>query len=264
MYWLAVVGGLFFFRDKIGRFLMPYLPNLNPQVTVFYGHLITLLAAIAYILPIEFLGLAAVKRPLFVVSMWSTILTAMFTIKANYNLPPMPENFSLTNWRQSLAPIQPWLQKAMMGVDFHFLFFALIFLTSNPSIWPPLILGRRSLWNVGTHCTRAHADKRVWRLFAPTWEKLKAKEKEVLHYFAMAEIVLGFYLAVSLVLPTRQILVCLLYWNYLTTRYQVPRSHELHHQAWVQLGQQAEPVLKVMPFLRKPIEMAKGYFKQRT
>merc|ERR1719382_398419 len=148
--------------------------------------------------------------------------------------------------------VTPWLQKAMMGVDFHFLFFALIFLTAYPSLLALAILGRRSLWFVGTYCKNNTPGNTLWLRVAPSWEKLKAREEEVLSYSTLAEILLGFWLVVALVLPTRQILTCILYWNYLKTRYQVPRSHQQHAQAWGKLYQQAAPLLKVAPFLEKP------------
>jgi len=262
MWHLALFAALFFFRKQIAQRIAPLLPALPPQKAVFYGHLVTVVAAAAYILPLEFVGLRGVKRLAYLASLWSTILTSIFTIKANYGAPPVPEGLSLSNWRQVCATtLQPWLQKAMTGVDFAFLFFALIFVTSNPSVAALLILGRHRLWAVCTYCSKNTPESRLWLAFAPTWAKLKAQEQQVLAYAATAEILLAFWLTVSLLLPSRQILTCIMYWNYLKTRYQVPRSHELHAQAWRQLGQQIQPALKAVPILQKPIDFAKGWFQ---
>mmetsp|Transcript_118630 Transcript_118630/g.335545 ORF Transcript_118630/g.335545 Transcript_118630/m.335545 type:complete len:268 (-) Transcript_118630:192-995(-) len=263
MMWLLFPVGLFLFRGKIASFIAPYVPVLSPQKTSFYGHVVTLCASIVYVLPIEFLGLGMLKRPAYMLSLWSTILNAMMTIKANYGFPQLPENVSFSNITQACTTsIQPWLQKVMMGgPEFHFLFFALIFLTAYPSVVPLVILDRRSLWSVCTYCSKNTPTNPLWLRFKPTWEgKLKPKEKEVQLYSALAEIGFGIYLAVSVILPTRQLLVTVLYWNFLQNKYRVPRSHDVHLQAWRLVGQRVEPLTKALPFLQKPLGMAKDYF----
>jgi len=263
MWWLAVGAGLYFFRGKIAQKLAPMLPAITPQQSSYYGHAITLAAGLLYLLPVELVGLGVVKRIAYLTCLWSTIVTCGMTIKANYGMPPMPQTMSMAAIKQMMGTtLQPWLAKAIHSVEFNFLFFALIFVTANPSIIALAILGRRSLWSVCTYCTKNEAaGGRLWLRFKPTWEKLQAKNTEVLHYSAMAEIMLGFWLTASLALPTRQILTCFLYWNYLKTRFQGERSGKQHLQAWMQLGQQIEPLFKVAPFLRKPIDMAKGWFQ---
>lgn len=259
---MLIPGALFLFRGKIASILGPYLPSMSPQKMTFYGHLATLVLACAYVIPLELAGLGGVKRPLFTFCMWVTILTSMQTIKANYGLPALPEGMSLSSIKDAMnTKVQPWLQQAMTGPDFPFLFFALIFMTAAPSIAPLVILARRSLWSVCTYSSKSMPENRLWLKFKPTWEgKLKPREAEILLFSATAEIVLGLFLAVSLALPSRQFLVTLLYWNYLTTRYRVPRSQKFHGPAWRQLGQRVEPVLSKLPFLRAPINMAKKFF----
>lgn len=259
---------LYFFRGKIAARLSPYVGQLSPQKTALYGHISMLVGALLYILPVELLGLGTLKRPAYLLSLWSAACTMMWSIYANYGAPPMPQaSISLSNWRQSLQTVamtlQPWLQKAMNGLDFHFLFFVLIFLPAYPSVVALLILARRSLWSVGTQCSKEPPSNRLWTAFSPTWTKLKALEPEVLNYSVMAEILLGFWLAVSLLLPSRQILTCLLYWNFLKTRYNMPRSRELHTQAWAKIATTANPVLKHLlkvSLLQKGLDAAKGWF----
>lgn len=263
MWWLVAAAGLYVFRGKVAQKLAPMMPEMSPQKQSFYGHCMVLLAGFIYVLPIEFVGLGMVKKMAWLASLWSNIMTSGMTIKANFGAPPMPQAMSMSAIKELMAgALQPWLQKAMLSPDFHFLFFSLIFVTAYPSIFPLLILARRSLWSVGTHCTKNPQDGgRLWERFKPTWEKLKAREPEVLHNSAVAEILLAFWLTVSLLLPTRQILTCFLYWNYLKTRYASPRSQAFHDKAWKQLGEKAAPVLKAAPFLQKPIDMAKGWFQ---
>lgn len=262
MLWLLLVAtGLFVFRKQVAQRFGPLLPSASPQKLVFYGQLVTVGAALLYIFPLELIGLSVLKRIAYLASLWSTVITSMLAIKANYGVPAIPENISFSNWRVAAEALQPWLQKAMTGVDFHFLFFALIFLTAYPSIPALLIIGRHRLWAVCTYCSKNLPQNKLWLRFTPVWAKLKAKEPQVLAYAAMGEIMLALWLTVSLLMPSRQILTCILYWNCLKTRYQVPRSHELHAQAWKKLGAQAEPLFKALPILRKPVDLAKGWFQ---
>lgn len=83
-----------------------------------------------------------------------------------------------------------------------------------------------------------------------------------MQYSTLAEVLLGIWLTISLLLPTRQVLACMLYWNFLWTRYQVPRSQPAHAKAWRQLGDMVAPVTNKVPILNKPIDMAKAWFNR--
>lgn len=261
--------GLFMMRGKIASLLGPYLPQLDQAKTVFYGHFLSLGAGCLFLLPIELAGFGAFKRMFYVFSMWSTILTSMYTINANYGMPAMPQglSFSMAAIKQALAPMQPWLQKVMINSkDFSWLFFALIFLTAYPSVPPLMLLMRRSLWSVCGYASKADNNMSgnfLWKRFQPIWEaKLKPQTEQINQMSALAEIGLGFYLVVSMLFPWRQMLLTLLYWNYLTTRFKIPSSHDLHARAWSIVGQKVEPLLRMAPFLRPLIEKAKGYFQR--
>jgi len=264
MWWIVAAIGLYVFRKQIGR----RFPSLFPEEkeaqrrTAFYGQLITIVSVLVYIVPLELFGLHGLKRVAYLSSLWSVVATSIFTIKVNHGAPTIPQNISWSNWRETCTTtLQPWLQQVMQGGEFNFLFFALIFLTAYPSIVALLILGRHRLWAVCTYCTKEMPGNPLWLRFAPTWAKLKAKEPQVLAYAALGEIVLALWLTVSIFLPTRQIVTCLLYWNYLKMRYQVPRSHELQLKAWRRLGGMVEPVFKAVPILRRPVDLAKDWFQ---
>mmetsp|Transcript_5714 Transcript_5714/g.10260 ORF Transcript_5714/g.10260 Transcript_5714/m.10260 type:complete len:274 (-) Transcript_5714:82-903(-) len=269
MLWAIIPAVLFFFRRKIAEKLAPVLGALDPQKTAVQGHLMTVVFAALYILPFEFVGLGVLKRPAYLTSLWSNVLTLIWSIKSNYGAPPTPSfgaaGFSFSGLKASaqnaLQQLAPWLQKAMMGPDFHWLFFVLIFLTAYPTVFAVLIIGRRSLWSVGTYYAKNQPDSRLWKAFSSTWDKLKAREAEVLQYSTLAEILLGIWLVVSWALPTRQILTTFLYWNFLKTRYQVPRSQQAHLQAWQMLGQKVDPIVSKVPILNKPIDLVKGWFQ---
>lgn len=236
---------------------------MEPLRVSFFMHFLLLISGILYALPLELVGVGFVKHPAYLMSMWCTTLSSIFALKGNYGSPPVPENFSIRAPKQSFqafaVKLQPWMQKAMMSVDFHFLFFSLIFLTAYPSLPVLLILGRRSLWSVCTVCAKDYPENRLWLMFFPTWMKLQAQNAQVLEYSALAEVALGLWLAISICLPMRQILTCILYWNYLRMRYQVPRSHEQHKKAWGQIAVKTAFLFKI-PFACKIRDYAVGWF----
>eukprot|EP00928_Gymnodinium_smaydae_P027506 TRINITY_DN21263_c0_g1_i1.p1 TRINITY_DN21263_c0_g1~~TRINITY_DN21263_c0_g1_i1.p1 ORF type:complete len:265 (+),score=41.98 TRINITY_DN21263_c0_g1_i1:91-885(+) len=259
MWALAIAGVVYMMRAKLSSLFGGF--GLDAQKTVFYGHFATLVGGVIYVLPIEFLGLGQIKSLARMVCLWGTICTAWVTIKANYGLPSLPPGISMTNWRAAMAAVQPWLQKAIGGVDFHMMFFALIFLTAMTPALAVLILARRSLWSCCSYASKNMANSRLWLMVAPHWAKMKQQENVVIAYSALAEILLAIQLTIGLALPSRQIFPCLLYWNYLRTRFQAPRSHPQHAQAWAQLGEKAAPLLRAVPVLNKPIDMAKNWFR---
>eukprot|EP00913_Durusdinium_trenchii_P017125 g16105.t1 len=158
MYWLLIPGVLYFFRDRIAS----TLASLPARKTVVQGHLLTFILGSLYILPVELVGLSAFKRPLYMASLWCNLLTLLYTIKVNYGAPPLPQmtGFSMSNWKQmgqaALQTLAPWVQKAMSGVDFQWLFFVLIWIAAYPSVWAILLIGRRSLWT--WHCGKSSVE----------------------------------------------------------------------------------------------------------
>lgn len=272
MWWLAIAAGVFFFRDRIAKLLAPILPDASPARLAFFCQCAMLLAALIYVVPLELVGFGVVKRPAYLMSIWATTVSCIFTLKGAYGAPPMPENFSFGNIRNikqimmdHLPKIQPWLINMQQSNDFHALFFSLIFLTAQPSMWVLLIVGRRSLWQVCTDSQKNRPDARLWKMFAGTWEKLSAQKDKVLLYDALAQILLGLWLVVALFLPMRQILTALLYWNYLRMRYQSPRAGAVNLQAWNQLGQNFGPILRIVEKtpLKKALDYAKNWFETR-
>ena len=69
--------------------------------------------------------------------------------------------------------------QVMMGNEFHFLFFAMIFLSAPPCVLVLAVLGRRSLWSVCTYAEKNRAENALWKKFAPIWAKLKVQESQL-------------------------------------------------------------------------------------
>lgn len=264
--WMFLVPlALWFLGPKIFQKIAPYLPTIEPQQAVFMGHLVVLQGAAVYVLPIEFFGLGAVKRMGYLACMWGSVGTCLWVLKSNIPAPPIPQGLSFSMLRsglsQHLAPMRPWMMQVQQSIAFHFLFFGLIFLTAYPSLIPVGILARRSLWDVASQCNKADSERFVWRKFKPWWDKLQAKNEAVLVYSALAEVMLAFWLTANLILPSRQIITTIMYWQFLVIRYQVDRSKKYHAQAWQSLDTSTAPLFKAVPILRKPVDMAKGFFQ---
>lgn len=122
----------------------------------------------------------------YLIALWAQIMVAGFTITVNYRdkMPDMQASgFSMDAIKQMMVKAQPWLQEVISGVDFHFLFFALIFLAATPSVVVLGILGRRSLWSVATYCSKNTPDNKLWVRFLPTWNQRRQKKNRC--YFAV-------------------------------------------------------------------------------
>jgi len=266
--WLLPIG-LWMFGGRIFQRIQPYLPNVSPTQATFLGHCMALQGAVVYAVPLEFVGLGVAKRLGYLACMWATVGTSVWTLKSNFGAPRIPEGSMSFSALRSMGidkfmdPVKPWMQQVLTSMDFHFLTFGVIFLNAYPTIIAVGILGRRSLWFVASQCAKPespYANSFLWLRFKPLWERMKARDKEVVVYAALAEILLAFWLTANLFLPSRQIATCMMYWYFLTLRCQVPRSREYHLQAWQRLDASAAPLFKAVPILRKPVDMAKVYF----
>jgi len=274
MWWLVIFAGIYFCRGKIAQYAAPLLPNMEALRLAHYLHCLLLGGAAIYVLPLELVDarLGGIKRMLYLLSMWCSVGSCGITLKYNYGRKfPDLSGISLRNIRTEFQSVgmkmQPFLQEAMHSADFHSLFFTLIFLVATPSLLVLLILGRRSLWSTCTQCQSGSPPVRLFAMFKPTWEKLFAQREKVMMYAALSEVVLGISLAVGLAFPSRQIIICMLYWKYLQMKYSVPTASERkagakpkHQEAWAIVGQKTAPLFKALPFLNMPLNYAKNYF----
>lgn len=254
---------LFAFRGKIATYLAPMLGGDINRIN-FYAYGVVLAASISYLVPMV-LGMGSVKRMLYTVALWSQVLNSGFTVytaaSSKGRLPPKLQGFSMAGLKATMQAAQPFFQEVMSAKEFHFLFFALIFLTAYPDPLVLFILGRRALFVLCNLAPKCAPNSFVWLRFQPTWEKLKQKEKTIVHYSVLAEIFLGFWLVVQMAMPTRQMMTTFLYWNYLKIRYQSPQSNATHGAAWRLLQEKTAPVFKAVPFLNTPLNYVQNWFK---
>jgi hypothetical protein len=214
-------------------------------------------------------GLGAIKHLAWLVALWGHGSACMGALAKNYSkdLPAMP-NIDFKNWRQGMqeaaAKMQPFLQTALRSVDFHYLFFVLIFLAADSTVLVALLITRRSLWTLCTLWSKKNSTNFIWRMIKPKWDLLQAdgqaKSKDIVEKCNILEVGFGFWLVISLFLPNRQIFACILYWHFLKIRYQA----EKHHKAWQLLNQKAAPLFKAVPILQKPLGWAKGFFQPQV
>lgn len=263
---MLLIGGalLFAFRGKIAAYVAPMLGGDVNKVN-FYAYGVVFAASLLYLVPLELLGFGEVRRVFYVAALWAQVLNSGFTVygtaRAKGRHPPQLTSFSMAGLKSAMMAAQPFFQEVMSSKEFHFLFFALIFLTAYPSVLVLCILGRRALFVLCTLAPKYAANSRVWRWFEPRWQQIRQQEKAIVFYSTLAEVGLGFWLVVQMAMPSRQIMTTFVYWNYLKIRYQSPQSSALHSTAWAFLHTKAEPLFRTFPFLNTPLSYAKNWFK---
>ena len=98
---------------------------------------------------------------------------------------------------------------------------------------------------------------------------------------AVSEIGTGFVMLLQMFTPTRNVLITVMYWQWLRMRYWSPDSAAIHRQvsltisftplsprslffqAWANIGHKVDPLLKMIPILRIPINLVQRWFTQR-
>lgn len=234
------------------------------------GHLISFVAGSLFI-TCEPLWLGGVllrnwEKTLYLVVLWTNTVVLMYAVHVNHGFPRLRTGLSLSNWRESiqsfLQDVRPW----MASTDFHFLYLALTLVLSAPS-WIVVVFVRRSLWAVGTLCTKNYSNHPIWRRFSGAWTFCKHREDKILLYSIVAEIVFGLWLVVSCILafilpfflpafaPPRQLFTTFLYWHFLGFRFKSPpSSREKQIKAWKLLKTYAQPLLTKVPHLEKAVK----------
>merc|ERR1719324_1882131 len=189
-------------------------------------HFILASAAVVCVLP-----LGAISQLLHQFCTAVSIIVHMTALGTNY-----PTTFSeiKSNWKI-------YLSKVSQSPDFQFLYFTLIFLSVRPGMFVYLILARRSLWFVGTQCSKSETVP-LWSKVAPLWAKLQPMKEMIDVYSVVAEQCQGIILLVGMIFPARQVLGTFLYWSFLKHRYVCPRSRPMQEKGWVALE---KPVVSV-------------------
>lgn len=255
---------LFAFRGKIAAYVSPMLGGDLNKIN-FFAYGVVLMASILYVVPMELFGLGGLRRVSYVVALWAQVLNSGFTVygtaRSKGKLPPQLNSYSMEGLKSAMMAAQPFFQEIMSSKEFHFLFFAVIFLSAYPSVPVLCILARRALFVLCTLAPKYAQTWRVWLMFEPRWQMIKQQEKEIVAYSVLAEIVLGFWLVVQIATPSRQIMTTFMYWNFLKVRYQSPQSNASHAAAWRTLQAKTAPLFQALPFLNMPLSYAQNWFK---
>ncbi|CAD7969113.1 unnamed protein product [Amoebophrya sp. A25] len=225
----------------------------SPQSFVVQCHSFALLSAIVYVIPFDLLGFQ-IQAYFYSAAMWCSLAASCITIVSNYGSPPVREG-----WEKCKV----YLGTVVPATEFHWLFYATIFITFPPCLPVLAIPARRSLWAILKFAGKNMQAVPQLAQLKPQYDQLMAKEAEVMLYSAVAEVALGFYLILMLIFPeTRSIMIVFVYWTFLRMRYQNPKSQKQQQAAWELVGQRVEPVLEKVPPLRKAVDYAKVYFQK--
>lgn len=162
-----------------------------------------------------------------------SILVHVTALATNY---PTTLSEIKANWRD-------YLGKVSQSPDFQFLYFTLIFLSVRPGMFVYLILARRSLWFVGTQCSKTGTAP-LWSRVAPLWAKIQPMKEMIDVYSVVAEQCQGLILLFGIFFPGRQVMGTFLYWSFLKHRYTCMRSRPLQEKGWVALEKPVESVTR--------------------
>ena len=233
---------------------------MDPKDVNLYGHVGVLLLFILWIVPL--IGGGATYFPAMVLN----LCIGGYTIKANYGSPPT-QGFSMSKWRESLYPVQLWMQKVMQGAEIQYMMFTMVWLSQAPNVLVAVIIARRSLWTVCTGMASRYEESRVWGIISPVWTKLKANELQILEQCVFLEIALGFLCIFRVVTGGMSgILSCYMQWSFLKMRYNGAYTNKptnpaaMHKRCWSVLHAKVEPVLTAVPVLNTGLSYITKWF----
>ena len=202
-------------------------------------------------------------------ALWATFASGIYTIKSNYGLPQVT-NFSFSNWRESLIPVQMWAARCLQGAEMHYIMFSMVWGVQPANILVMIILLRRSIWSACVHASKHHQDSRMWGLVSSTWTKLQASEQYVLEQTTMLELMLLVIPIVSIFTVGLYSLMSLyMHISFLRIRYHSPDQSRptkpavLHRRAWATISQKTQPIFNAVPVLKIPLNYVTTWFMSR-
>jgi hypothetical protein len=252
--WL--IGGLFLAYRLYGVYKQrrsgtPPAGNRPPQSLIIILNVLSVITGFVYLFSFNY--------SIRFFSNLSAIASSLLVVYTNYGLPAVS--------RQSIKlPLMHWVQRAMAGAEFPFLFFCLMFLNPSAPVVDyavTIVMLRRSIWQLGAHGTKAWAGTRLWEGFGKRgWMVCKSYENQILNFSTNLEIVIGFIFIVLLFTPMRQIVTLFVYWTFLRLKYQLPRSRASHSTAWGSIDQLTRGVRERVPFIGKFVDYGVKWFNQ--
>ncbi|KAJ9461265.1 hypothetical protein DIPPA_22806 [Diplonema papillatum] len=205
-------------------------------------------------------------------ALYGSILVSGYTIYANHGSPPISGVTFSGLWSkdpQQLMPLGQYIQRAMAGADFHFLFFSMVWMGAPSNFLVALVLGRKSLWTVSTYLCKNHPENLLVRLYAPLWNRAAAHTQAILEQCTTFEIALGGLVFMQVFTQGLiGFMVVYLHWSFLRASYHSPattptKPGALHKRTWAAIGQKVQPWLDSVPILQTPVNYASAWFLSR-
>eukprot|EP00392_Amoebophrya_sp_AT5.2_P017589 g17971.t1 len=224
---------------------------MDPRTLVPKLHQFVVLCTMLYVLllPIELVtgfgwGLYAW---LYLAAMWISMASSLVTMYL----------------REGWEKCKMYIAQVIPSIEFHWLFYTLVFFNGPQYVLALIIPARRSFWNILKTQGAVILSHPQFAAYKPQYELLMSQEKQVLLYFTLVEIALGFYLIAGLVVfEEKPFLSVVLFWQFLRMRYQAPRNRAMQDQAWGLVGEKVDPVVGKVPPLAKGLDWCKTKFKQ--
>ena len=92
-----------------------------------------------YFIPFDYFLPGGIQAWCYTLSMWMAMFSSGVTIITNYDWPPVKNG-----WQAC----QPYLATVSQSTEFHFFFYAIIWMNTPPFFLVLLVPGRRALWSV--------------------------------------------------------------------------------------------------------------------
>lgn len=236
-----------------GLFSGHKLVSLSPPLTLL-GHLVIVASSLVYLVPVLGYNLSYLS---YKVCLQAVVLTSLLKLVAKHGAPPL-RPFSLDKLQRWFIPVQ-------INTDFHYLFLAMSVVSHPPitiALAPHVCLA--SYWLAVKIANSSVAKTMVWTKLggAKVYDAMRRHQREALIFNASCEVALAFQCILRLFTRMRSIMLVFMCFNMLKMRYNSPDSKAYHVYVWQQIdGRVVQPyLLRYVPQLSYPIEMAKKYF----
>ncbi|KAF6258106.1 hypothetical protein COO60DRAFT_1701483 [Scenedesmus sp. NREL 46B-D3] len=168
----------------------------------------------------------------------------------------MPNGFNL-------AALKAWWARVQRTSDAHYFLLAVAALVSAPHTYlllPFLVLAVYQLaFFLSEHCS----NRPLWQQHGEkAYQWLVQHKQQALLLNAQTEIMNGFTLLVSLILPSRRPLLMLMVWQVLRLRYWSVDAAIHHRQIWQALDQLTAGYRQRLPIFQKAVNFGVTFFQQ--
>lgn len=228
---------------------MPRVPGGVVQLLLLIAYAVVILSAVVSMQPFN----RALSWAAYFICCRTTLALSAFKVYLRFGLPPL---------RPFPAAFKAWARPVMASVELWHVIMSTAMMQS-PSAWMgvvPLAL-QAALLLLPALGARYPAHPLCQRYGSKAAHLLEANKDYVLQFVATAEIAMGFQLVLAILQRGLQAgMTAFVYWSHLRLRSLAPESRLYHQQTWAAIDARVQPVLAMVPALRRYVDAAKRWF----